>query len=950
MPAISADTVFPAGFKLGKFSQPTDASGAAVKDRLAKDASMPPKGGKRKAKADAAVEEESAAATMATERPSIAPDAVAKMSVAALKEELSARGIDATGNKAALVARLTEALEKPPPEMGGGEEKVKPPKGGGKGKAKADAAVEDEPAAKKPKTEKVEKKRKKPIRRPDHGELIYCVEYAASNRSTCKECQQKIEKDELRLGHTIPGKGDYDNTSWTHVNCHMQPLEVSEEETLTSASQIEWYDELEKTDQKKLDAWFAKASKMPKKPVPTIDAADEDALPGTPISATFKEREEIAGMGGRFDYRTRTWFIPFSADATPFAKWLGADAAATIAAHNAADPAERVAGGSTDAPAAAAAAEGEGSKGKAAADRFSRPAAVRAPNVHGRRVDSGVPEADAYSVYSDYDVKLSEASIVDGANVNKYYFCQVLEKTGGGFATYFKWGKVGEKEYGDQLKPFDELKDAIQSFEAKFNEKTRGKKDKSPPGEAWAAYKAGNFEKRDRYYGVIETKASEAGAAAGEDDWQKSLDDKQIQKGITALEAIKAALLDQDQAQDKALIAKLSTEYYRAIPTSSGRKAPPPLDSLQIVGEKLKELEFWLRMGFEDMTELLANPIKELWDTPLQPTLSAACEPYGVSDKYSITSSVSRGNTLAKKKAGGPIKKMNGEMYGAIVLYTGNSCYRQLNQALRLEHKEVPKYMSYLRLLFEATVAMPTAKVRLWRGIAADLYDEYEPGKVIVWWSVSSTTAKESVARGFMSQLGGVASLIILDTKSAINITPLSIYPNEAESLLMPGTRLKVISRERVGKVNEIHVEEVDSAVEPPSAQQEALRAAAGAAAAAAAAEDDAEEDKDHPYSWFTVELAKSNRSKCKGCFEPIALREVRIGCELEDLDGAYGGHTITEWRHVKCCEPKWIKKLDQLQGFKALKGANKTIVEEWHAPAATKEAPEPEAKKKKKK
>jgi len=43
---------------------------------------------------------------------------------------------------------------------------------------------------------------------------------------------------------------------------------------------------------------------------------------------------------------------------------------------------------------------------------------------------------------------------------------------------------------------------AIRSFEAKFNEKTRGKKDKSPSGEAWAAYKAGNFTRRDGYYDV----------------------------------------------------------------------------------------------------------------------------------------------------------------------------------------------------------------------------------------------------------------------------------------------------------------------------------------------------------------------------------------------------------------------------------------------------------------
>ena len=82
---------------------------------------------------------------------------------------------------------------------------------------------------------------------------------------------------------------------------------------------------------------------------------------------------------------------------------------------------------------------------------------------------------------------------------------------------------------------------------------------------------------------------------------------------------------------------------------------------------------------------------------------------------------------------------------------------------------------------------MPKKPAKLWRGIAADLYDEYEPGKVITWWTVSSTTASEDVARGFMSQLGGKATLLSLDTTSAMNIEPLSIYPHEKESLLVPG-------------------------------------------------------------------------------------------------------------------------------------------------------------------
>jgi hypothetical protein len=144
--------------------------------------------------------------------------------------------------------------------------------------------------------------------------------------------------------------------------------------------------------------------------------------------------------------------------------------------------------------------------------------------------------------------------------------------------------------------------------------------------------------------------------------------------------------------------------------------------------------------------------------------------------------------------------------------YTGNSIYRALNTALRTQPMQVPRYFGYLRLFFEAVKCMPKQKTKLWRGIAADLYNEYEEGKVITWWSVSSCTSDESVARGFMNQLGGTATLVILEASTAMDITPLSIYANEKESLLAPGTQLQVKSRKRMpsGHV-EIHVKEVAS-------------------------------------------------------------------------------------------------------------------------------------------
>jgi len=61
-----------------------------------------------------------------------------------------------------------------------------------------------------------------------------------------------------------------------------------------------------------------------------------------------------------------------------------------------------------------------------------------------------------------------------------------------------------------------------------------------------------------------------------------------------------------------------------------------------------------------------------------------------------------------------------------------------------------------------------------------------------------------------MNQLGGsAATFLTLKTKKACDVSSLSFYPYEAESLLRPGTKLRVLKRNRNGKVVEIEVEEV---------------------------------------------------------------------------------------------------------------------------------------------
>ena len=72
--------------------------------------------------------------------------------------------------------------------------------------------------------------------------------------------------------------------------------------------------------------------------------------------------------------------------------------------------------------------------------------------------------------------------------------------------------------------------------------------------------------------------------------------------------------------------------------------------SLETLQAKEGLLEFWLRMGFEDMSEEPgATPITGVMDLPLPATLLAAAG--GVSDPGSISSSQARGE--GGRKGGG---------------------------------------------------------------------------------------------------------------------------------------------------------------------------------------------------------------------------------------------------------------------------------------------------------
>jgi len=82
------------------------------------------------------------------------------------------------------------------------------------------------------------------------------------------------------------------------------------------------------------------------------------------------------------------------------------------------------------------------------------------------------------------------------------------------------------------------------------------------------------------------------------------------------------------------------------------------------------------------------------------------------------------------------------------------------------------------------------------------------------WWSISSCTEKVSGLKEFISKEG---DRVLLDIYSyrGVKISQYSVYPNESEVILLPGTVLKVIAQLDVGHgLTVIQMKEIPSIVE----------------------------------------------------------------------------------------------------------------------------------------
>jgi len=282
---------------------------------------------------------------------------------------------------------------------------------------------------------------------------------------------------------------------------------------------------------------------------------------------------------------------------------------------------------------------------------------------------------------------------------------------------------------------------------------------------------------------------------------------QQIEKGQGVLQKIEAALGKKDKGTS---LQDLSSQFYTLIPHDFGFTVPPAITTKDMLEAEEELLKFYLRMGFEEMDKVDdgLSPVSGIMDLPLPPSLDTACGK--LCSASAIKASADKGKQHAGKQSGGPAKPMEAHLYGAIMLYTSNAIYRDLNNVLRSEDRtRIKKYFQYLRLLLEALGRLPQQKRTLWRGVGVDLFEKYPVGSTVTWWGVSSCTSDVKVAKNFMNGCGGKCTLLTVETKTAADISAITFFGNEKENLLAPGTQLKVLGSKREGRITEIKMQEV---------------------------------------------------------------------------------------------------------------------------------------------
>ena len=178
------------------------------------------------------------------------------------------------------------------------------------------------------------------------------------------------------------------------------------------------------------------------------------------------------------------------------------------------------------------------------------------------------------------------------------------------------------------------------------------------------------------------------------------------------------------------------------------------------------------------------------------------------------------GHAFMASEAGGQLATadphgLDADEAGALWLYTAESdLYPTLNQLLRTRDRSALKpFYPYLQLMLTARSKLPKYTGSVWRGVKGiDLRAKYPTDKEVWWWAFSSTTKQLKTLTTFLGT-SGVRTVFMIEIFQGVDLQRYSAFQgenSEAEVLLYPGTKLKVVgSMEMGGGLFQVHLREV---------------------------------------------------------------------------------------------------------------------------------------------
>ncbi|CAF3415357.1 unnamed protein product [Rotaria socialis] len=203
------------------------------------------------------------------------------------------------------------------------------------------------------------------------------------------------------------------------------------------------------------------------------------------------------------------------------------------------------------------------------------------------------------------------------------------------------------------------------------------------------------------------------------------------------------------------------------------------------------------RQRFLDIDE---EPDKLLYLLPMPATIEKGMQSLSDSLKSIINSDLvedlSSKVVYSLKNCKNPKDGLTQDQSAALYLYSLQSeFYTKFNGVLRDEDRtKAVVFYDYYRLFMTALNKLPSVKDNVWRGVTANLSEKYSPGSIHIWHAASSCTDEVCVTDTFLDKKKHrtLFNIKCIDGKSIKNH---SHYPKENETILPPGTCIRVKSR-----------------------------------------------------------------------------------------------------------------------------------------------------------